>query len=84
MIYNDFKIADENRESRALRRLLSFYQVPKSDVPKNSDARRKKMVAEFDEQWGSVPARLTEADIEGEMFDGEKWVYRLDSTRTNS
>ena len=84
LIYNDFKITDENQESRALRKLLSFYEVAKLEVPKISDERRKKMVAEFDEQWGSVPARLTEADIESEMLDGEKWVYRLDSTKKNS
>lgn len=76
-----WKIVDENRESGTLRRLLSFYQVAKLDVPKISDARRKQMVAEFDEQWGSVPARLTEADIKSEMLDGMKWAYRLDSTK---
>ena len=80
LIYNDFKIADENRESKTLRRLLSFYQAAKLDVPRISDTRRKQMIAEFDERWSAIPARLTEKDIAREVLDGEKWSYRLGST----
>ena len=80
LIYNDFKIADENQESKTLRRLLSFYHAAKLEVPKISDTRRKQMIAEFDERWSAIPARLTEKDIAREVLDGEKWSYRLGST----
>jgi len=77
LVYNDFKVLDENRESKKLRKLLSFYQTPVPRIPRISDTRRKCLVAEFDEKWKDRPARMTESDILAAIDSGKNWPYRI-------
>ena len=77
LIYNDFRVLDENRESRELRSFLSFYQTPAPSIKKISEAERKKMVAEFDEMWKKRSVRLSEAEISQEVECGKQWRFSL-------
>ena len=79
LIYNDFKILDENRESKALRRLLAFYQTPSPEIAKISDERRKELVEAFDKKWRDHSARLTEEDICNAVNSGNNWPYQIDN-----
>ena len=74
LMYNEFQVRDESRESKAFRRLLAFYREPPS-FDEISDAMRKHMVAEFDERMRDTSARLTEADIKRELDAAKAWPY---------
>lgn len=78
LIYNEFEVLDENRESKALRYLLSFYQTPKTSVPRISDQQRKHMIAEFDEKWEGRSARLSEDEIAREQVLSGAWPYKIE------
>ena len=79
LIYNDFKILDENRESKALRRLLAFYQTPSPEIAKISDERRKELIEAFDKKWRDHSARLTEEDICNAVNSGNNWPYQINN-----
>lgn len=74
LAYNDFLVRDEGSESKDLRRFLSFY-CDQPEIKRISDARRNRMVAEFDERLRDTSARLTEEDIAHELEKSKSWLY---------
>ena len=77
LLYNDFKIRDENRESKNLRQLLAFYQHPFPTITRISEQRRKELVCDFDNKWKDRSARLSEEDIRKDEESGRHWPYRI-------
>ena len=73
--YNDFKVMDENKESKNMRRLLKFYGTPSPKISKISDSQRKAMIGEFNEKWQNVSARLSEEEILAAIDSGSRWPY---------
>lgn len=77
LVFNDFRVADESRESRELRRLLSFYQVPAPEIKRISDSRRKRLVGAFEEKWRGRSVRMTEEDLEQVVQSCTRWEFAI-------
>ena len=77
LVYNEFRVLDENRESKKLRLLLSYYKTPSPEIKKISEKQRSRMIAEFNEKWEHRSARLSEAELSQALKEGQIWPYRI-------
>ena len=75
--FNDFRIVDESKDSKALRNLLAFYQRSSENIPMAYEDQRRRYISDFDEVWKDVTVRLSETEIASEEKIGAKWPYRF-------